>query len=180
MLRSQKPNQVKLLLSSPEFTEVQSSKKRSSLRVNIPIHFEYEDDLMEKDFLDISREKILQQASEKVLADGDNLFDIENIPIVYLDNDTEQPETAKDEDERKAKGEEEAEESEEHDRLHKIRLVTEHVIQRLHIVPYETNLSIYEQMCSTKAKNYLRQYMPAKPHKWGYKLFCLAWDFWLL
>lgn len=29
-------------------------------------------------------------------------------------------------------------------------------------------------MCATKAKNYLRQYMFAKPHNWGYKLF-VAW-----
>jgi len=29
-------------------------------------------------------------------------------------------------------------------------------------------------MCSTKARNILKQYMPNKPHMWGYKLFVLC------
>ena len=31
-----------------------------------------------------------------------------------------------------------------------------------------------EQICSTKARSYLKQYLPAKPYKWGYKLFVLS------
>lgn len=65
-------------------------------------------------------------------------------------------------------------EHEDHDRLHKIRPIIDHLITKFQTVPYEPCLSIDEQMCSTKARNYLRQYMPAKPHKWGYKLFVLS------
>ncbi|CAH1994219.1 unnamed protein product, partial [Acanthoscelides obtectus] len=42
------------------------------------------------------------------------------------------------------------------DRLHKIRPLVD------------------EQMCPTKTKSYLKQYMPAKPHKWGFKVYVLA------
>ncbi|KAL0861589.1 hypothetical protein ABMA27_009088 [Loxostege sticticalis] len=37
-------------------------------------------------------------------------------------------------------------------------------------------LSVDEQMCATKAANFLRQYLPNKPHKWGYKLLVLCDD----
>ncbi|KAF2893557.1 hypothetical protein ILUMI_12617, partial [Ignelater luminosus] len=65
-------------------------------------------------------------------------------------------------------------EDESHDRLHKIRPVISYLLNRFQMVPYEACLSVDEQMCDTKAKNYMRQYMPAKPHKWGYKLFVLS------
>lgn len=29
-------------------------------------------------------------------------------------------------------------------------------------------------MCPTKARSYLKQYLPLKPHKWGYKLFVIC------
>jgi hypothetical protein len=35
----------------------------------------------------------------------------------------------------------------------------------------EECLSVDEQMCPTKARHFLKQYMPNKPHKWGYKFF---------
>lgn len=38
------------------------------------------------------------------------------------------------------------------------------MIARFKKIPYAERLSLDEQMCSTKAKNYLRQYMPAKPN----------------
>ncbi|XP_060845988.1 piggyBac transposable element-derived protein 3-like [Rhopalosiphum padi] len=31
-----------------------------------------------------------------------------------------------------------------------------------------------EQICPTKARSYLKQYLPLKPHKWGYKIFVLS------
>lgn len=41
-------------------------------------------------------------------------------------------------------------------------------------IPLEQKLSVDEQLCATKARHHLKQYMPAKPHKWGYKLFFLC------
>lgn len=43
-------------------------------------------------------------------------------------------------------------------------------------VPLRRDLSIDEQLCSTKSKNYLKQYLPAKPHKWRCKLYVLSDD----
>lgn len=37
---------------------------------------------------------------------------------------------------------------------------------------FNARLCVDEQMCSTKLKHHLRQYMPNKPHKWGIKLKC--------
>lgn len=61
-----------------------------------------------------------------------------------------------------------------HDRLHKIRPLVSHLASRFLKIPFEENLSLDEQICSTKAKNYMKQYNPAKPHKWGYKFFVLS------
>ncbi|KAF0708051.1 piggyBac transposable element-derived protein 2-like, partial [Aphis craccivora] len=41
-------------------------------------------------------------------------------------------------------------------------------------VPLERDLSIDEQLCATKAHSYLKQYLPLKPHKWGYKFFVMC------
>lgn len=62
----------------------------------------------------------------------------------------------------------------EHDRLHKIRPLINHLIGKTLTIPREECLSLDEQICATKARSYLKQYMPAKPHKWGYKLFVLS------
>lgn len=61
-----------------------------------------------------------------------------------------------------------------HDRLHKIRPILEHLNERCALIPMEESLSVDEQICATKACHYLKQYLPQKPHKWGYKLFILA------
>lgn len=61
-----------------------------------------------------------------------------------------------------------------HDRLHKIRPIIEYLQTRFQLVPYEEKLSIDEQMCATKVRHFLKQYMPLKPHKWGYKLFVIC------
>jgi hypothetical protein len=29
-------------------------------------------------------------------------------------------------------------------------------------------------MCATKVRHFMKQYMPIKPHKWGFQLFVLA------
>lgn len=61
-----------------------------------------------------------------------------------------------------------------HDRLFKIRPLIDALNKKFSSIPLEENLAIDEQLCSTKARNYLKQYLPMKPHKWGYKLFVLS------
>lgn len=61
-----------------------------------------------------------------------------------------------------------------HDKLHKIRPVIDYLNNRFALFPIEQRLSIDEQMCATKISHYLKQYLPNKPHKWGFKLFLLC------
>lgn len=60
------------------------------------------------------------------------------------------------------------------DRLHKLRPVINYLNSKFESIPFEQFLCVDEQMCSTKARHYLKQYMPLKPHKWGFKLFVLC------
>jgi len=60
------------------------------------------------------------------------------------------------------------------DRLHKIRPVIDHLNSKFQSIPFSRDLCVDEQLCATKARMYLKQYMPMKPHKWGYKLFMLC------
>jgi len=60
------------------------------------------------------------------------------------------------------------------DRLHKIRPVIDHLNNKYQSIPFSRDLCVDEQLCATKARMYLKQYMPMKPHKWGYKLFMLC------
>lgn len=46
--------------------------------------------------------------------------------------------------------------------------------ERFDTVPKTARFCVDEQMCRTKIKHHLRQYMPNKPHKWGIKLFVLC------
>lgn len=61
-----------------------------------------------------------------------------------------------------------------YDRLHKLRPVIDHLNSKFRSIPLEEKLSVDEQMCASKARHHMKQYMPAKPHKWGYKLFILC------
>lgn len=61
-----------------------------------------------------------------------------------------------------------------HDSLFKIRPLIDHLNKKFSTVAMEEHLSIDEQMCSTKVRHYMKQYMPMKPHKWGFKLFVLS------
>lgn len=61
-----------------------------------------------------------------------------------------------------------------HDRLHKLRPVINHLNEKFSSVTIEQRLSIDEQMCATKVGHFLKQYLPNKPHKWGFKLFVLC------
>jgi len=62
------------------------------------------------------------------------------------------------------------------DRLHKIRPLVDHLNSKYSNIQCREYLSVDEQLCATKARSYLKQYLPAKPHKWGYKLFVLCDD----
>lgn len=61
-----------------------------------------------------------------------------------------------------------------HDRLFKIRPLITALIKRFQTVPLEKSLSVDEQICSTKARSYIKVYMPMKPHKWGFKIHILS------
>lgn len=61
-----------------------------------------------------------------------------------------------------------------HDRLHKVRPVLDALNRKIATIPHESHLSVDEQLSSSKARYYLKQYMPFRPHKWGYKFFVLC------
>lgn len=62
-----------------------------------------------------------------------------------------------------------------YDRLFKVRPLIEHFNEKFSSIPMRHRACVDEQMCPTKMQgNPTRQYMPAKPHKWGSKLFSLC------
>ena len=48
-----------------------------------------------------------------------------------------------------------------------------------HFTPTE-HLTLDEAMCAWKGRAPIKQYIPSKPHKWGYKIYCLASENYLL
>lgn len=66
------------------------------------------------------------------------------------------------------------ESNKEHDRLYKIRPVIDNMRKRFQTIPFEKCLSVDEQLCATKVRHYLLQYLPLKPHKWGFKFFVVS------
>jgi hypothetical protein len=64
--------------------------------------------------------------------------------------------------------------NENHDRLFKIRPILNSLNQNFQKLPIEQCMAIDEQMCNTKARCYLKQYLPGKHSKWGYNFFVLA------
>lgn len=64
-----------------------------------------------------------------------------------------------------------------YDRLYKIRPIVDHFNNRFQSIPMTQRLCVDEQMCATKMRTFLRQYLPDKPHKWGIKLFLLCDSF---
>lgn len=61
-----------------------------------------------------------------------------------------------------------------YDKLFRVRELSDLFNDRFDSVPKTARLCVDEQMCVTKMKHHLRQYMPNKPHKWGVKLFVLC------
>lgn len=68
----------------------------------------------------------------------------------------------------------EAATDENRDRLFKLRPIIDRLLQQFQTVPFAEQLSLDEQMCATKNRSYLKNYLPNKPHKWGYKLYVLS------
>lgn len=60
------------------------------------------------------------------------------------------------------------------DKLQKLRPVIDSLSRKFLSIPMEEKLSVDEQICATKARHHLKNYLPLKPHKWGYKLFVLC------
>ncbi|XP_024153448.1 piggyBac transposable element-derived protein 2 isoform X2 [Oryzias melastigma] len=60
------------------------------------------------------------------------------------------------------------------DPLHKIRPLVTHLTSKLQTIPMGEKLAVDEQMVPFKGRNRLKQYLPAKPKKWGYKILVLA------
>lgn len=60
------------------------------------------------------------------------------------------------------------------DRLYKLRPFINSLNERFSTVPFERDLAVDEQLCSTKVRSYLKQYLPNKPNKWGFKLFVIS------
>ncbi|XP_008552076.1 piggyBac transposable element-derived protein 3-like [Microplitis demolitor] len=56
-----------------------------------------------------------------------------------------------------------------HDKLFKVRPLLDKIRERLLLVPKEEYLAVDEQIIPTKCRHEIKQYNPAKPHKWGYK-----------
>ncbi|KAF0703992.1 piggyBac transposable element-derived protein 3-like [Aphis craccivora] len=52
--------------------------------------------------------------------------------------------------------------------------------RKFQTISLEENLSIDEQLCLTKARSFLKQYLPLKPHKWpvGVQHFRSKWNIW--
>ncbi|KAK7888744.1 hypothetical protein WMY93_024304 [Mugilogobius chulae] len=60
------------------------------------------------------------------------------------------------------------------DPLYKIRPLVDHLISKLQSIPMSEKLAVDEQIVPFKGKNKNKQYLPAKPKKWGYKILILS------
>ena len=60
------------------------------------------------------------------------------------------------------------------DRLVKVRLMIDHLQKAFREIPNDKHLAVDEQMVPFKGASSLKQYIPKKPTKWGYKMFILA------
>ncbi|XP_028676169.1 piggyBac transposable element-derived protein 3-like [Erpetoichthys calabaricus] len=61
-----------------------------------------------------------------------------------------------------------------YDKLFKIRPIIDSLLPKFQRLPQDQMLSIDEQMVPFKGRSSLKQYIPKKPYKWGYKIFVLC------
>ena len=60
------------------------------------------------------------------------------------------------------------------DKLFKIRPVVTHLQLKFRAIPMDQKVCVDEQMIPFKGNSGLKQYIPSKPHKYGYKVFVLC------
>lgn len=60
------------------------------------------------------------------------------------------------------------------DRLFKIRPIIDQLLPKFQSLSMDQMLCVDEQMVPFKGQSCLKQYLPKKPHKWGYKIFVLC------
>ncbi|XP_050328491.1 piggyBac transposable element-derived protein 4-like [Bactrocera neohumeralis] len=60
------------------------------------------------------------------------------------------------------------------DKLFKVRPLLNKIREKVLLIPKEEQLVVDEQIIPTKCRHHLKQYIPAKPHKWGFKNFVLS------
>ncbi|XP_057685429.1 piggyBac transposable element-derived protein 3-like isoform X7 [Corythoichthys intestinalis] len=60
------------------------------------------------------------------------------------------------------------------DKLYKIRLLIDTLLPKFQALPQDQMLCVDEQMVPFKGRSRLKQYVPKKPYKWGYKMFVLC------
>lgn len=60
------------------------------------------------------------------------------------------------------------------DRLYKVRPLLDHLTAKCRELPKSQKLCVDEQLVPFKGRSSLKQYLPNKPKKWGYKLFLLC------
>ena len=60
------------------------------------------------------------------------------------------------------------------DKLFKVQPMVDHLQAQFKKIPMTQSLCVDEQIISFKGVSGIKQYMPNKPHKWGYKFFVLA------
>ncbi|XP_049873098.1 piggyBac transposable element-derived protein 4-like isoform X1 [Pectinophora gossypiella] len=61
-----------------------------------------------------------------------------------------------------------------HDKLHKVRPIISHLNEKFATIPPPQRLAVDEQVCASKIHHYMKQYLPNKPHKWGFKLYVIC------
>ncbi|KAI8125261.1 PiggyBac transposable element-derived protein 2 [Lucilia cuprina] len=62
----------------------------------------------------------------------------------------------------------------EYDKLYKVRPLLDSIKKKFNEIPQEECQSIDEQILAYKGQHSLKQYLPMKPHKWGFKMFTRA------
>ena len=61
-----------------------------------------------------------------------------------------------------------------YDPLFKVRPLLNHLKKKYMQIPIPQMVCIDEQLVPFKGKSQMKQYIPSKPHKWGYKIFALC------
>lgn len=64
-----------------------------------------------------------------------------------------------------------------HNMIGSIRLalsILSHLNKKFATVSIEQRFEIDEQMCATKAADFMKQHLPNKPHKWGFTLYIIC------